>query len=198
VLSVEAWGSRGDPGGLQRIEILRNGQVWCEFKAEDKPSSIHTNINLMETNTSWYCVRVFGPDRQIAISSAFYFREKSFQPPQPVRAQVHAQVVDAQTGIRLPAVLTEVKFAGTSPREGRHHRIPSGEGQVSIPGTARLRADVKGYAPLTLSPVLNFPELMKLVTAFDAQDLLNWESFNRLKRQLEHVELVFRLQKTGP
>jgi hypothetical protein len=194
-LSVEAWAGRGDPGGLQRIEILRNGLIWREFQVQGKPGSIHTNFNLTEAETSWYCVRVFGPDRQTAISSAFYFRDKSFQPPKPARAQVHAQVLDAQTGRRLPAVLTEVTFAGTSPREGRHHRIPSGEGQVSIPGTARLRADVKGYAPLTLSPVLDSPELMKLVTAFDAQDLLNWESFNRLKRQLDNVELVFRLQK---
>jgi hypothetical protein len=115
-----------------------------------------------------------------------------------VRAQVRAQVLDAQTGVRIPALLTEVTFSGTVPRKGRRHRLPSGEGQVSVPGTARLRADADGYAPLTLSPVLDFPELMKLVTTFDAQDLLNWESFNRLKGQIENVELVFRLQKTEP
>ena len=198
VLSVEAWASGRDSGALKRIEVLRNGQIWREFTLEGRPGSIQTNLNLLEQETSWYCVRVFSPERQTAVSGAFYFADKSYRRPQPVRAQVRAQVLDAETGARVAAVLTEVTLAGTVAREGRRHRLPTGEARVCVPGTARLRAEARGYAPMTLSPFLDSPDLVKTVTTFSEQDLSNWQSFGQLKRQLDDVELVFRLQKTSP
>ena len=198
VLSVEAWASGRDSGGLQRLEVLRNGRIWREFTLEGKSGSIQTNLNLLEQETSWYCVRVFGPERQTAISGAFYFADKSCRPPQPLVAQVRAQVVDAETGVHVSAVLTEVTFSGTIAREGRRHRLRTGEARLSVPGTARLRAEARGYAPMTLSPFLDSPDSVKTVTTFREQDLSNWQSFDHLKRQLENVELVFRLRKTSP
>ncbi|HWH70701.1 MAG TPA: CehA/McbA family metallohydrolase [Candidatus Sulfotelmatobacter sp.] len=193
-LSVEAWASGRAPGGLQRLEILRNGHVWRELALAGKPGSVRTNVPLLEHETAWYCVRVLGPDRQTAVSSAFYFADKSHRPPPPVRAHVHAQVLDAQTGAPVAATLTEVTFSGTVAREGKRHRLSAGEARVSVPGTVRLRASAKGYAPMILSPVLDNPNLVKTVTMFSEQDLTNWQQFDLLKRQLETVELVFRLQ----
>jgi hypothetical protein len=95
-------------------------------------------------------------------------------------------------------VLTEVTFSGTVAREGRRHRLQTGEARISVPGTARLRAEARGYVPMTLSPFLDDPDLVRTVTAFGEQDLSNWQSFDQLKRQLENVELVFRLRKTSP
>jgi hypothetical protein len=155
-------------------------------------------VSLLEKETSWYCVRVFGPERQTAVSGAFYFADKSRRPPQPVRAQVRAQVQDAETGMLLAAVLTEVTLSGTVAREGKRHRLQTGEARVYVPGTARLRAEARGYAPMTLSPFLDSPDLVKTVTTFSAQDLSKWQSFDQLKRQLDNVDLVFRLQKTSP
>jgi hypothetical protein len=198
VLSIEAWASGRDAGALKRIEVLRNGRVWREFTLEGKRGSIQTNLNLLEQETSWYCVRVFGPERQTAISGAFYFADKAYRPPQPVRAQVRAQVLDAETGVRVSAVLTEVTLSGTVAREGRRHRLQTGEGRLYVPGTARLRAEARGYVPMTLSPFLDSPDLVKTVTTFSEQDLSNWQSFGQLKRQLDNVDLVFRLQKTSP
>jgi hypothetical protein len=198
VLSVEAWASGRDSGALKRIEVLRNGQIWREFTLEGKPGCIQTNLNLLEQETSWYCVRVFGPERQTAVSGAFYFADKSYRRSQPVRAQVRAQVLDAETGVRVPAVLTEVTLSGTVAREGRRHRLQSGEARVNVPGTARLRAEARGYAPMTLSPFLDGSDLVKTVTTFGEQDLSNWQSFDQLKGQLDNVDLVFRLQKASP
>ena len=67
-----------------------------------------------------------------------------------------------------------------------------------VPGTVRLRAEARGYAPMTRSPFLDSPELVKTVTTFSEQDLSNWQSFDQLKRQLDNVDLVFRLQKSSP
>ena len=115
-----------------------------------------------------------------------------------MRAQVHVQVLDAETGQRIPAVVKEVICSGTIAREGRRHHLQTREAQLSVPGTMRLRAEAKGYAPMTLSPVLDNPDLVKTVTTFSDQDLSNWESFRRLEEQLDSVELVFRLQKLVP
>jgi hypothetical protein len=198
VLSIEAWASGFDSGALKRVEVLRNGKIWRQFTLEGNPGSMQTNLSLLEQETAWYCVRVFGPERQTAISGAFYFADRSYRPPQPVRAQVRAQVLDAETGVHVAAVLTEVTFSGTVAREGRRHRLRNGEVRLHLPGTARLRAEAKGYAPMTLSPFLDSPDLVKTVTTFSEQDLSNWESFDQLKRQLDNVDLVFRLRKTSP
>jgi hypothetical protein len=197
-LSIEAWASGRGSGTLERIEVLRNGRIWRELALENKPGSIQTNLTLSDREAAWYCVRVFGPDRERAVSGAFYFTEKSHRPPQPVKAQVHVQVLDTETGKPVSAVLKEVTFSGTVAREGRLHRLQTGEARLGVPGTVRLRAEAKGYAPVTLSPVLDNPALVKMVTTFSDQDLANWQSFSRLKEQLDGVELVFRLQKLGP
>jgi len=131
------------------------------------------------------------------VSSAFYFEGASYQPPRPVRAQVHAQVLDADTGVLVPAGITELTLSGTMAREGKRHRAPNGDIRVSVPGTVRLRAEANGYAPMTLSPFLDNPDLVRTVTTFSDQDLCNWQSFDRLQRQLENVELVFRMQKNS-
>jgi hypothetical protein len=198
VLSVEAWASGCDLGGLERLEILRNGRPWREFTLQGQPAEVRTNFNILEQQTAWYCVRVFGAGRQSAISGAFYFKDESYRPPRPERAQVHVQVLDADTGVLVPAALTELTLSGPVTREGKRHRLPKGEIRASVPGVARLRAESRGYAPMTLSPFLDNPELVKTVTTFTDQDLLNWESFDQLKKLLANVELVFRLQKTSP
>jgi hypothetical protein len=123
-LSIEAWASGRDSGGLKRIEVLRNGQVWREFTLEGNQGSIQTNLNLLEQETSWYCVRVFGPERQTAVSGAFYFADKAYRPPQPVRARVRAQVLDAETGVRVSAVLPA--GAGGGHRVGTRRNGPVG------------------------------------------------------------------------
>ncbi|MGO8925371.1 MAG: CehA/McbA family metallohydrolase [Limisphaerales bacterium] len=194
-LSIEAWASGRSSGGLQRLEILRNGKAWREFALAARPDFVQTNLNFVEHGTSWYCVRVFGPDRQTAISGAFYVADDSYRPPKPVLAQVLAQVLDAETGVRLPSVLTEVTFSGTVPREGKRHRLPTGEARISVAGTARLRAEAQGYAPVTLSPFLDNPPMVSTVTSLRDDDLCNWQTFEVLKRELENVELVFRLRK---
>jgi hypothetical protein len=76
--------------------------------------------------------------------------------------------------------------------------LRTGEARVSVPGTVRLRADAEGYASMTLSPFLDSADLVKTVTTFSDEDLCNWQSFDQLTRQLENVELVFRLRKTCP
>ena len=82
-LSIEAWASGRTRGGLQRLDILRNGKAWREFTLAARPDFARTNLTFVERETAWYCVRAFGPDRQTAISGAFYFADDSYRPPTP-------------------------------------------------------------------------------------------------------------------
>ena len=59
----------------------------------------------------------------------------------------------------------------------------------------RLRAEAKGYAPQTLSPFLDSPSLVELITRLSDNDLLDWRTFERIQRELSSVTLVFRLEK---
>ena len=64
----------------------------------------------------------------------------------------------------------------------------------TVPGTVRLRAEAKGYEPLTLSPFLDSPDLVRTVTEMSDSELVNWKTFERLAEQLSNIELVFRLR----
>jgi hypothetical protein len=196
-LAVEAWACGSASGGLGVVELLRNGQPFRKMTLDGQPGSVRTDFAVQETERAWYCVRVLGTDapRQMALSGAFYFDAKPYQPPPRVHAQVRAQLLDAQSGQRLPGVLTEVTFEGTRGRQGARHVLRTGEGRLTVPGTVRLRAEAKGYAPLTLSPVLDCPAIIQTVTGLADTDLLDWATFERLRTELGEVELTFRLER---
>jgi len=195
-LAIEAWASGAGSGGLQRLEVLRNGRLFQQVAIGGHQESFQTNFTVQETETAWYCVRVAGADAssQVAISGAFYFDGQGYRRPSPVPARIHAMILDAQSGRKLEGTLTEVTFEGTIPRNGKRYALPDGEKLISVPGTARLRAEANGHTPLTLSPVLDSPELVQTVTGLSDSDLLNWSTFDGLTEQLGRIELTFRVQ----
>ena len=134
-LRIEAWSSGAVTDGLERVEILRNGQVFQKHALAGQQTSCHTNLVIREDRTSWYCVRAFGPDerRQRAISGAFYFDQQPWLAPEPVKARIHARVIDAASGRSLDATLTEVSYLGTTPQLGVTHRLNGGAGELTIP-----------------------------------------------------------------
>jgi hypothetical protein len=93
--------------------------------------------------------------------------------------------------------LTEVSYFGTEPRSGTKHRLPGGSAVLTIPATARLRADVAGFEPLTLSPFFDHPSLVELITHLEDKDLLDWRTFERIRELLGDVPLTFRLTEAG-
>jgi hypothetical protein len=194
-LAIEAWAAGASPVGLDRMEILRNGRLFKLCVFADHPSSIRTNITFLEQNRSWYCVRLWGnrPKAQQAITSAFYFGERTA--PAQALASVHTRMVDATSGRTLNGSVTEVQFYGTIGRDITRHQLPAGEGLLNVPGTVRLRAESPGYVPLVLSPVLDNPQLMKMVTSLSDTNLMEWETYEQMRNELSKVELMFRLQR---
>jgi hypothetical protein len=192
VMGIEAWGNNAQ--GLERLEILRNGEPFRNLIFPSHQDFIRTNLTFAESTTAWYCARIFGPENQVAISGAFYFEDQASRRPSPVPARVHAQLVDSESGKQLSGTLTEVTYYGTIPKTGWRHVLKNGEEHLTVPGTVRLRADAKGYEPLILSPFLDCPDLLRTVTEMTDAELLSWETFERLTEQLSKIELIFRLR----
>jgi hypothetical protein len=92
----------------------------------------------------------------------------------------------------LSAEIIEVNYLGTQALPGTAHTLTDGHGQLTIPATARLRASVPGYEPLTLSPFFDHPALLELVTRLSDEDLLDWRTFERIRALLGEVRLTFR------
>jgi hypothetical protein len=111
------------------------------------------------------------------------------------RIRVH--IADASDGKPLDATLTEITaFASAAPRAGTQHAVTGGQGVLETPGTVRLRAEVPGYEPLTLSPVLDSPALMEMLTRLEDKDLLAWETFERIRALLANIELTFNMKRS--
>ena len=197
-LNIEAWASGKDSAGLKQIEIFRNGKPYMTESLKAPQAAWHTNLVIRETEASWYCVRLTGsPQGGRAVSGALFFDPVPYRPPAPVHCRVRAKVVDATDGRTLSATLVEISDIASSPREGERHAVPNGQGVLNIPGTVRLRADVPGYLPLTLSPVLDNPPLMEALTRLEDTDLLNWETFEHLRSLLSDIDLTFKLTPSG-
>jgi len=142
-------------------------------------------------------VRAYGSDtkHQIALSGAFFFDAEPYRPPAPVPATIHARIVDADSGKALAGRLTEMTYSGPVAREGRRHDLATGEGTINVPGTVRIRAEAAGYSPLTLSPIYDNPELTETITQMSDQELLSWDTFEKIRWQLGKIELTFRMKK---
>jgi hypothetical protein len=199
-MTIEAWASGAESRGLSRLELLRNGKPAQTNFLTAPTSSFRATLTLTESEPAWYCVRLFGgdPRTQRAISGAFFFDPKPFVPPPPVPARISAELLDADTGVRLSGSVTELLFRGTRIEEGRTTAVPPEGATVTVPATLRLRAQAEGYSPQVLSPFLHDPALLPFVTRLRAEDLLTWDTFEQVRALLGRIKLTFRLAKRTP
>ncbi|MBL9135798.1 MAG: CehA/McbA family metallohydrolase [Verrucomicrobiales bacterium] len=196
-LRLEAWPSGATTARLDRVEIFRNGEVYRTFRPNADSWPWTTNLTLAPTSSEWYCARAFDADarRQRAVTGAFFFDATRWRSPEPVPATVRAKVLAEDTGKEIDATLTEVSYLGTHPEPGPRHLAAGGELLVKIPGTSRLRAEATGFQPQTLSPFFDHAELIREVTMLDAEALLDWRTYERIRARMGEVSLTFRLRR---
>jgi hypothetical protein len=197
VLQVEAWASGTDTDGrLRKLEVMRNGRAAQTLTVDVPVSQWRTNLPVVALPQTWWCVRLFGNDAQKhrAVSGAFFFDETGHLPSTPTPVQVHARIVEAGSSRPLDGNLVEVAYHGPLQRDGKKHAFVRGECRLTIPGTVRLRAEVPGYSPVTLSPFFDHPALLEMITHLEDVDLLNWGTFERARAMLANVPLTFSLE----
>ncbi len=194
-LDIEVWASGETPDDLGRLELVRNGTVAKEIPLTGRYRRLRLPIN--EGTGAWYCIRAYAQNdrRQRAITGAFYFSTPGFHPPSPVPVRAKIRLMDAVSGQPLSGLAEEVHQRGPMMVKGPSSQAIDGEGILTWPGTARIRVTAPGYQPMTLSPFLDNPELVKAVTTSTADDLLEWRTFERIREMLSGVELTFRLTK---
>jgi hypothetical protein len=196
-LRIEAWASGTDSNGLSRVELVRNGQLAQAIPLSANASFFTTNLTISEVATAWYCVRAFGsdPQRQRAISGAFFLDGLDYRPPAPVPARIRIKLQDALTGRKLSGFVSEFSFLATRPLSRKKHSVATSEAVITAPGTVRLVAEVPGYNSQTLSPFLDNPELLNLIVGLSAEDLLKWETYEHVRSLLAETTLTFKLKK---
>lgn len=196
-LNLEAWASGASPKGLASIEVLRNGILFWTNEINGQLTSYSQALSLVETQRAWYCVRLWGDaaEKTCAVSGAFYFQTEPYRRPPIVPAQVEVSLRDAQSGDWLSGKILTASFANNWKRNPQSAIPVSGTRRLKLPATFRLRAEVPGYEPLMLSPFLDNPDLLRVVTQLKAEDLADWATYERIRQLLGEVKLEFRLKR---
>jgi hypothetical protein len=195
-LRIDAWASGADSGGLTRWDVLRDGKLLQSTTLSPPVATLATNFTI-PPESAWYCVRVFGsdPQRQRAISGAFFVDAIEHQPPPPAPARVKVRAHDVVSGAPISGALTEITYLGVIPREGKRHELNDGSGAFVVPATVRLRLDAQGYQPVEKSIFLDNAAMVELITGLQAEDLLQWTTFERVRELLGEVSLEFSMKK---
>jgi hypothetical protein len=193
-LRIEAWASGEDPGNLTALELWRNGELLERMPLQSRYAD--REFQVRESADAWYCARLYGsdPERQRAISGAIFFAGNRNSLPSPVPIRVTLRILDAINGQPLAGRAEEVFYVGTKPVPGKSHAIGEEGDILEITGTARIRVAAAGFRPLTLSPFLDNPELVGFITGLQDEDLLNWDTYERIRTMLGEVNLAFNLE----
>ncbi|HKE55529.1 MAG TPA: hypothetical protein VKB46_02470 [Pyrinomonadaceae bacterium] len=64
-----------------------------------------------------------------------------------------------------------------------------------MPATARLKVRVPGYAPLSKSIFVDYAPLLEMTLKMRSEQLLDWQTFEEIKKRLATVQLEFHLAK---
>lgn len=192
---VRAWAS-GIPGEfLSRIEVLRNGEPYRTLPLTGKPRRHDATFDLAESQTSWYIVRCFGSNSdQVAISNPIYFEAPGYTAPEPALAGVKLQVVRAGTSEPLDAMYEVLQMVGRQPHVLSSGKVEGGHAALTVPATSRIRISAPGCAPVTKSIFIDSPEILNLTTEMQLAELLDWNTYEEIRRKLSDIRFVFEIQ----
>lgn len=130
---------------------------------------------------------------QQAITGAFFLDAEAFHPPKPVPVRVAVRFLDRKSGQPLEGTAHAVRFFGPISRAEGIHEVPLTGTTLELPGSVRLQARVEGYQPLTLSPILDSPQLLRKITELTPLQLEQWQTFEEIRSMLGELSLEFRL-----
>jgi hypothetical protein len=193
---VRAWAAGAAGARLAKVEIVRNGEVVRAFDTARGKTEFAAEFPVTETRAAWYVARAFGETREdVALTNPIYFEGADYRPPQPARARVTATVAGAASGAPLDGRCTVVLMQGRNPVTLSEHEFRGGRFALEVPATARLTVRVPGYEPASKSVFADTPALLDMTLNLRAEDLLRWETYEKIRSLLGAVELDFRLQK---
>ncbi len=186
---IRAWAER-----LTRVELIRNGAVVRTFDAAAGKTEFTADFDVNETDPAWYIARCYGADdMQVAFTNPVWFEPRDWRPPQPARAQVSITVLDDK-GKTLDGECDVLRMVGKEAFVETRLAFRAGTLTLDVPGTARLRVRVPGYKAATQSILMDYAPLRDLTINMRPEELTEWDTFEKLRAQLRHVSLEFRME----
>ena len=190
---LQLWAS-GAPGErLTKAEVFRNGELWRTIPIDGKPEYADVSFEIAEKADCWYVVRCYGSDeKQVAISNPIYFETGPYRPPRPSTARVRVNVAD-QTRRPMNAKCEVLEYIGRSPRVITTQPMRGGRAEFDAPATARIRITAEGHEPQEKSLFLDDPRLLQHVLDMRVDRMLQWGTYEAIRKQLRNVQLDFRV-----
>jgi hypothetical protein len=196
---IKAWASGAAGEYLTSVELLSNGEVVKTWPINDRSTEFATEFELTAAPNTWYIARGYGSNaNQIGLTNPIYFVTRDNRVPQPTPAQVTVSIIDQSTAQPLDGVCEEIQMVGRTVAIYSSHIFKDGKLTLNAPATARLQCRVPGYAPLMKSIFVDYPPLLEMALKMRSEQLLDWRTYEEIKRLLSSVQLEFRLAKLNP
>jgi len=193
---IKAWASGAVGEYLTKVELLNNGEVVKTWPIDNRRTEFSTEFEITISPNTWFIVRGFGSnDNQTALTNPIYFEKGDNQKPQPAQARMTASITDQATGEPLEGVCDVIQMVGRTAVKVSQHEFKNGKLMFKAPATARLQMRVPGYAPLMKSIFADYPPLLELALKMRSDQLLDWRTFEEIKRRLATVQLEFPLRR---
>ncbi len=193
---VRAWASGAPDEHLTKITILRGGELYKSYEVAGNASFYEASFDIEETATTWYVVKCHGlKPEQVATSNPIYFESSDYQPPQPTRASVTCTMKDKVSGEPLNGSYEIVQMVGREPHTLDSGPVVEGKAAFSAPATARIRVKASGYTSQMKSIFMDTPALLGLTIDIQPHQILDWATYEEIRRILGKISLDFALQK---
>jgi hypothetical protein len=194
-VSLQAWAAGELGEKLERVEVVRNGEVIRTMRPGT--AEFETSFDIQESQTAWYIVRCFGTAKsQIAISNPVYFEAPDYRAPVPEQAHVELQVIDATTGKPLDGKCEVLKAVGRTLVVLDRTSFRHGQSTILTNATARFRISSVGYETQVKSVFMDYKPLLDSVLNMRPEQLTDWRTFENFKMLLDRVELKVSLSRT--
>ncbi|MFH0938032.1 MAG: CehA/McbA family metallohydrolase [Planctomycetota bacterium] len=167
-LQIQAYASIAPGVQLEKIDVLRNGEVIQTQKPNEGESQIHDlRCPISEKTTAWYMVRVTeriaGPVRRTAWTSPIFFRSPSYTFAEPVKARISGS---------LQRLLSPAQGTVTALVPGQPPRLIAtdelGRFKVELPASGTLIFESHGCEPLA-QRIFEHPRVQKALAALQVE-----------------------------
>ncbi|WP_336515669.1 hypothetical protein [Pollutibacter soli] len=181
-LNITAYASNNADDFLSYLLVFRNGKIWKQWDLRGKKERVfNTQITISEKERSWYVIKAYGQkawkdpsnlevtgwydnkriaessDRDVCITSPFYFMKKDDVQPRAMISQVELSL----TGIHSTSngILNIIQLGrkiGQSP-------IKSGKASFKMPINAEVEIEIPGVNKVRRSLATDYKPYLKLI-----------------------------------
>lgn len=201
-LRIEAYSSTEPGSEIERIELVRNGEVVRSIPGRGR-SLIVATLSVAERSSCWYLAKAYsgpgrGPSARVGWTAPVYFEGPDRSEPRPVLTRVRGRVRDGRTREPLSARV-EARLAGRIVASGQTDRA-TGAFRIECPPAATLRVTAPGHGP-SREPVFFYTRAPREIRAIHvnasgrkAEVLADRATYEKMRLACAEAEMDFLLE----